>query len=331
MNKRERLQAAIVGEAVDRPPVAFWRHFPGDDQDPQALAQATLAFQKRYNFDFVKVTPSSAFSVEHWGVETVWRGNQEGTREYIRRRIQTPQDWRELESLDVHQGVLGGQLRCLRLVKEGLEDKTPVLQTIFNPLAVARYLRGEAFLVDLRRNPEELRTGLETIADTVARFAEAAIEEGADGIFLAVQQASYRILNEAEYREFGVPYDRRVLEAASRGWFHLLHLHGEDVLFELLADYPVQAINWHDRSTPPSLAEGKRLSRGAVVGGLRQWETLLQDTPDQVRAEVGEALAQTGGRRYMVGAGCVIPLTTPERNLRAAIEAAGADPGSFSS
>lgn len=329
MNQRERLQAAIAGEAVDRPPVAFWRHFPGDDQDPQALARATLSFQQRYNFDFVKVTPSSAFSVADWGVETVWRGNQEGTREYTRRRIQTPQEWRELESLDVHQGVLGGQLRCLRLLKEGLGGEIPLLQTIFAPLVVARYLRGDAFLVDLRRNPEELRAGLETIADTVARFAEAAIEAGADGIFLAVQQASYRVLSLAEYRELGVPYDRRVLEAASRGWLHLLHLHGEDVFYELLADYPVQAINWHDRATPPSLAEGKGLFRGAVVGGLRQWETLLQGTPDQVRAEVGEALVQTGGRRFVVGAGCVIPLTTPERNLRAATEAAGADPGSF--
>ncbi|MBI2876859.1 MAG: uroporphyrinogen decarboxylase [Candidatus Tectomicrobia bacterium] len=324
MNKRERLQAALAGEPLDRPPVAFWRHFPGDDQDPQALAQATLAFQQRYDFDFVKVTPSSAFSVEDWGVETTWRGNQEGTREYLRRRIQKPQDWRELEPLDVHQGTLGGQLHCLRQIKAALGEETPFLQTIFNPLAVARYLRGEDFLVDLRRHPELFRAGLETITDTIARFTQAALEAGADGIFLAVQQASHRILSEAEYREFGIPYDRRILEAAQRGWFQLLHLHGEEVFFELLADYPVQAINWHDRATAPSLAEAQGCFRGAVMGGLRQWETLLQGTPEQVRAEVAEALVQTGGRRYLVGAGCVVPLTTPERNLWAAIEAAGA-------
>ncbi len=34
MNKRERLEAAIAGQSVDRVPVALWRHFPGDDQDP---------------------------------------------------------------------------------------------------------------------------------------------------------------------------------------------------------------------------------------------------------------------------------------------------------
>ena len=31
MSKRDRLAAAIAGENVDRPPVALWRHFPGDD------------------------------------------------------------------------------------------------------------------------------------------------------------------------------------------------------------------------------------------------------------------------------------------------------------
>ncbi len=34
MSKRERLEAAIRGERPDRTPVALWRHFPGDDQNP---------------------------------------------------------------------------------------------------------------------------------------------------------------------------------------------------------------------------------------------------------------------------------------------------------
>jgi len=53
MNKRERLEAAIAGQGVDRAPVALWRHFPGDDQDPVSLAAATIAFQQRWNFDKV--------------------------------------------------------------------------------------------------------------------------------------------------------------------------------------------------------------------------------------------------------------------------------------
>ena len=45
MNKRERLLAASRRQAVDRIPIALWRHFPGDDQRAADLAQATIAFQ----------------------------------------------------------------------------------------------------------------------------------------------------------------------------------------------------------------------------------------------------------------------------------------------
>ena len=61
MDKRERLQATLSGEPVDRPAVALWRHFPVDDQRPEDLAAATLEFQGLYDFDFVKVSPSSSF------------------------------------------------------------------------------------------------------------------------------------------------------------------------------------------------------------------------------------------------------------------------------
>ena len=79
---RERVEACLRGEIVDRPPVALWRHFPVDDQSAEALAQAHLAFQSVYNFDLVKVTPASSFSVVDWGVTDEWEGNTEGTRTY---------------------------------------------------------------------------------------------------------------------------------------------------------------------------------------------------------------------------------------------------------
>jgi len=56
----------------------------------------------------------------------------------------------------------------------------------------------------------------------------------------------------------------------------------------------------------------------AVIGGLAQWETLLRGTPEQVRAQARDALEQTGGRRHILGAGCVTPITTPTCNIWAA-------------
>jgi len=50
IRKRERLEATIAGEAVDRPPVALWRHWPVDDQRGDELARASLVFQHTFDF-----------------------------------------------------------------------------------------------------------------------------------------------------------------------------------------------------------------------------------------------------------------------------------------
>jgi uroporphyrinogen decarboxylase len=319
MSKRERLEATIRGEASDRPPVALWRHFPGDDQDPAELAASTVAFQRQYDFDFVKVTPASSFCVRDWGAEDRWVGNEEGTREYIRRPVARPEDWRALPALDPERGALGAQLRCLELIGEALGGEVPFIQTIFNPLTQAKNLAGQrVMLAHLRQAPDAVRAGLAVIAESTVRFIEAARQRGIDGIFMAAQHASYELLSEAEYQEFSVSFDRCLLAAADGLWLNVLHLHGERVMFDLLADYPTQVVNWHDRETPPMLGEGQSRVRGAVLGGLRQWETMVRGSPDDVRREALDAFGQTGGRRFILGTGCVTPITTPWANLRAA-------------
>ncbi|MGD8623612.1 MAG: uroporphyrinogen decarboxylase family protein [Anaerolineae bacterium] len=322
MTKRERLEATIRGEATDRVPVALWRHFPMDDQDPDELAASTLAFQRQYDFDFIKVTPASSFCVHDWGVEDYWLGNEEGTREYSHHPVRFPEHWSALPRLEPDQGALGAQLRCLELIQQDVGDEVPFIQTIFNPLSQAKNLVGRQNLVaQMRENPVAVRTGLEAITATTVRFIEAARERGIAGIFLAVQHASWALLCDREYEEFGMPFDRRLLEAADGLWLNVLHLHGDRVMFDLLADYEVQVINWHDRETPPSLGEGQTRFPGAVLGGLRQWNTMLRGTPEEVRQEAADAIAQTGGRRFILGTGCVTPITAPWGNLRAARDA----------
>ena len=322
MSKEERLRAAIGGEKVDRPPVALWRHFPGDDQRPEDLAAATVAFQRRYDFDFVKVTPASSFCVRDWGVRDQWRGSLEGTRDYLHYPVQSPDDWEQLAPLDPAQGRLGAQLRCLRLIADELGDETPFIQTIFNPLSQAKNLAGkERLLMHLRRHPDAVRAGLEIITETTVRFVKAVRETGAAGLFYAVQHAQYGLLSEEEYATFGRPYDLWVLEAAQGLWLNVLHLHGVDVMFDLLADYPVQVINWHDRETWPTLAEGQRRFSGAVCGGLQRWEVVVRGDPAQVQAQAADALSQTGGRRFILGTGCVTPIVAPMSNIRAARKA----------
>ena len=54
------------------------------------------------------------------------------------------------------------------------------------------------------------------------------------------------------------------------------------------------------------------------VGPRRMDEMMRSGTPQQIHAEVRDAITQTGGSRHIVGAGCTIPIDIPEDRIRAA-------------
>jgi uroporphyrinogen decarboxylase len=319
---RERLQACLAGQALDRPPVALWRHFPVDDQDPESLAAATLHFQQIYEFDLVKVTPASSFCLKDWGVEDKWTGNPEGTRDYTKCVIFSPADWESLPMLDPTAPHLAGQLACLRLIRAGLGPDTPLLQTIFSPLAQAKNLAGhDTLLAHIRLYPEAVMKGLAAIAETTRRFVQAARETGVDGIFYAVQHAQANLLSREEYETFGLPLDQSILEPVNELWCNMLHLHGHNVYFDLATRLPVHIVNWHDREAAPNLAEAQKQFAGAVCGGLRQ-DTLVYGNRAEVRKEAADAVQQTGGRKFILSTGCVVPVIAPHGNILAARESA---------
>lgn len=319
-NKVERLQAAIAGEIADRSPVALWRHFPVDDQDPIQLAARIMEFQDFFDFDFMKVTPASSFCLRDWGVDDEWRGNTEGTRDYVKRVVVQAEDWLKLEPLDPEKGSLGDQLTCLEYIHQTDENKAPYIQTIFSPLAQAKNLSGnDRLMASLHKDPGTVLSALEVITQTTISFIEAAKKRGIAGIFYALQHASYRFFDQASYKKFGERFDRQILEAAQDLWLNVLHLHGDDIMFDLASSYPVQIVNWHDRETMPDLKVGKSKINGAVCGGLQRWNTMVVGNPEQVHAEARDALEMTGGGQgHILGTGCVVPINAPRGNLLAA-------------
>jgi uroporphyrinogen decarboxylase len=318
---RKRIERCLAGDIPDKTPIALWRHFPIDDQSPDGLAGAVIDFQRSYDFDLVKVTPSSSFCIRDWGAEDEWRGNAEGTREYQRRVINLPEDWMKIKPLDPHKGSLGDQLSCLKLICDELGSDVPVLQTIFSPLAQAKNLvGGQMLFVHLRKYPDAVQAGLQTIAESTRRFIEAACHLEIAGIFYAVQHASYQLLSVDEYLKFGRVYDLDLLKNVADKWLNMLHLHGENIMFDQFLDFPIQVINWHDRETYPNLAEGQSMYRGVVCGGLKRNPTLDLGTPQHVYSEARDAILATNNRRFILGTGCVLHINTPRANILAAIK-----------
>jgi len=322
MDHWERLDAAIAGRPVDRIPISLWRHFPEDDLDPGKLAAHMVAWQRKWDFDLVKFMPSGTYGVEDWGAKTAFQGAANGARTVVRPGVARAEDWPKLARLDPRTGVLGRQIEALRLASRELGGRAPILQTVFSPLTTARKLAGERVFADLRRAPEALESGLRIITEVTIDFALASLAAGAHGVFLATQCASYRVASASEYERFGRRFDLEFLAALKgKTRLNLLHLHGEDIMFDLLAEYPVELVNWHDRLTAPAIGEAHGTSPKLLVGGVEETRTLADGPIAAIDAQVRDAIRQTGGRRLLIGPGCVVPVATPEAHLRAVIDA----------
>jgi len=230
----------------------------------------------------------------------------------------------QLASLRPESNGWGSHLETvLRCIVDRRGDCS-TLPTIFSPLSLARKLSGERLNYDLTENPQAVTDALEAITETILTFADACFREGAEGIFYSVMSASTDVHTEDEYRRFGEPYDRRILEhVLPTSKLTVLHCHGSNLMFDILAGLPAHAWNWDDRRAGPSLRDGQRRVTGAVIGGLDQWGALRDAAPDAARAEGQDAIAQTGGCGIILGAGCVLTSQTSDLALVELIKSVG--------
>jgi uroporphyrinogen decarboxylase len=326
MTRRERLQAAVTRQPVDRVPYAVWRHFPSVDRSPAALAQATLRFHDHYGSDFLKITPHGGYAVEAWGCVEAEEVLPDGHRACASCAVRTAADWRRIRPLDPTSAE-GYTQQIETIIRIGFDRRVAdavVMPTLFSPLSLASKLAVGRLATDLREHPDLVRDALAAITETLVRFVDAALTEGVTGIFYSIQAASRSAHAEETYAEFGEPYDRTVLDAiGDRSLLTVIHGHGDALMFDRLARLPGHAWNWDDRRTAPALAEGRAAVPGAVIGGLDQWATLRDGTPEVAAAQALDAVAQTGGTGLIVGPGCVLALDTPDDTVAAVVRALG--------
>jgi len=321
MQKRERLEKTIAGEVTDRIPVSLWQHWAGDDQRSADLARSHVDFMTEYDWDFLTVVPSRHYMVVDYGLQDAWQGAISGQRDIIRMPVQRSLHWTDLRPIDPNRGQFGKQIQCLQLIRNALPDNTPIIQVVHSPLTQAMYLGGADLLFrSLRTHSDRLVTGLNTLTETTLRYLEALHRNTRiDGILYVAHMVSYTDISEAEYQEFGLPYDSKVLESLSSDWWlNVVQLNGKAPMLHLFEQQPVQVLNWSSVEGRPSLDRVRLDFKGAFCGGLGEDSHVHLGTPTTIRDAAREAINIMGRRKLILGSGGIIPMTSPRSNLRAA-------------
>lgn len=334
MNREERVRAVLAGQEPDRIPASVWMHFSKYDQDPRSLAEYMVEFNEKYDFDFIKMMPFGAYGVPDWGAKLAIFCDTYKEVEIVAPGITCIEDYKKLQVLAPTYGTWGKTLQLSQWMERLSKPNTPYIQTIFSPATTLKKLAGARMIQDMKEYPEVVHQALEVITETTIDFVKANIEAGVSGFFFATQCASPDVMDDLMFAEFCKPYDLRVIAAYKDiTWFNVAHIHGHNIRFDELSNYPCNVINWHDRQTNPTLKEAREKCSKVFLGGLRegpsivgtslQYDSIMSSSNDPalIIQHIKEAIDMVDGKGLLIGPGCVADPRSPEENLRAVREA----------
>lgn len=305
MTNVERVRAALAGRPVDRVPFTLWYHFGLQHAPAERTAQAHLEFLDAYNLDWLKVMNDFSYPMPA-GLETLSEA-----RELAR-----------LTPLDLETTPLSEQLRVIELLAPALRGRALFVDTVFNAWnTLRRNVVKEAMEPLMRDHGPALLEALGVVNENLIRYARASLARGAAGIFFSVPATAESVTPE-QYERFMRPFDLAFLEAIrDTGEFHVLHAHGSRLYLDRLLDYPVHAWSWADRESGPSLAEMRRRTPLALLGGIGH-NTFAYSSAARLREEVRTAVAEAGRQKLLLGPGCAVPTYSFPELIRATRDAA---------
>ncbi len=344
----ERVMAVMRRDVPDRVPWALWGHFPAvpflryyswekANRDGEESAKAHIALLRAldYKMDLLKVTPYYRYMACQWGSRFRFVDNQEDA-ETVDVVVKETADWGKLWVLDPRK-ELRENLRAVEILARDMGRRMPFIYTIPSPLVQA--LHGistpERVYGDMKNQPDALKEGLEIITQTCIDFARACVDEGATGIFFGIGGGGqiWSRMSREQLEEYGLNYDKKILDALSHAPIRLLHICSNDQedpqkdggLMEegWFKRYPVEAINWWDKSfTPAPVAKEIYGDKFCIVGGVDQRQTMLHGTPQQIEKEVKAAIEGAGkDGGFIIGPGCTLFQDTPLANYNAVARA----------
>jgi uroporphyrinogen decarboxylase len=293
LNRKVRVDRALEGRDVDRPPFSFWHHFGLKTAEDHA--RATLDFHRQYRTDFVKVM--SDFAYPHPAGK-----------------------WYELK---VESNPFPAQIRALELIRNGLDGQTYFIETLFNPFNVAEKLSSPEEVRRLKNEkPQALLDALDVITQSEIRHAKRALATGAAGILLAVANANDAAMSRDDYVRFSAPFDRRILEAERTARLNILHLHTDRDQLSVFRDFPAAAINYSLHVTGIPISDVRRDFTMAIMGGIDEVNYRKLEK-SEIEAQYKSAAA-AAGPKFLLSPGCSVPNDSAPAELQKLPAAIGA-------
>jgi MtaA/CmuA family methyltransferase len=201
-------------------------------------------------------------------------------------------------------------------------DSLLVLGWVDMPFAEACSACGvPEFMMMLYDDPAAAHALLDFLADVTIDFALAQLAVGVP--MIGAGDASASLISEGFFREFALPYEKRVVDAVhAAGGLAKLHICGRTA--HLIPDMIRSGADLFNVDHLVPFDEALRGYGGAELafkGNMDPVGDFLQSTPEDCARIARGLIDRAEGSRYMLSAGCEIPPDTDEEVFRAFCEA----------
>ena len=288
MNKIERVDRALAGREVDRPPVSFWYHFGVQHMSGEAIAELSLAFLRFYDLDYLKLMNDYFYPMP------------DGMSE-----LTSAADLKRIRPFDIASSPWAEQLRAIDIVARQLDGEAYFIDTVFDPWqCLLRNMVGEHLdrLVD--EEPDAVLAALEVVTENVIAYCRASLDRGAAGIFLSTFAAEKQVPRE-RYVRFCKPFVKRIFEEIKgSAVMNTAHLHDYGIYLDDMLDVPFHVLSYEDSHAPnPSMPEARKKFGGSIMAGLDKTRCVRVTHAEVVR-NAWAGIAAGGRTRFLLAPGC---------------------------
>ncbi|MBA7594894.1 Uroporphyrinogen decarboxylase [subsurface metagenome] len=213
-------------------------------------------------------------------------------------------------------------LEAISILKERVGDTLPVVAGMTGPFTLAGHLSGiEPLLKGLLRKPDKYMGFIQLAAEIGSIYGQALREAGADVVSIADPSASSDMISPRMFRGFVKPAIAGMVEAIGGASF--LHICGNCA--PILGDMAETGVDSISISDKVDARQAKELVSGKakITGNISTTVTLLLKGPEDVR---GDCRAAIEAGVDILAPSCGIAPVTPNKNIRALVEAARRHP-----
>ncbi len=337
LNSLQRCRAVIEGRIPDRVPVcllnfqnAAWLAGYSVGEcilDSQKAARAQIAYWEEFRHDMIEIENGICVLAEAAGCQINYA---EDTPPWVSRPVLGSLDEVDnLREVDLDNSPCAKALiATTKIVADQLGASVCIRgDSDLAPFSLAAELLGmEKFFLALMdpAQKEKLHRLLSYTTAQVASLVRAVMAAGSHYTIIGDSTAGPDVCSPKIYREFAAPYEKDLVQQLRKDGIEIgTHICGNAtrIISDMVAsgalyfelDYKInrQAI----RETTNGLA--------TIIGTVDPSHLIPLGTPREVNEKAKEDILVLGAQgRFILGAGCTIPATTPRENIHALVNAA---------